>query len=486
MTRSPKLTRFAPVLAAGLALAVLAGAVAAGFERLRRVVRQQMVDRDGEILYAVAQARQFSDNGADLERRLREPAEQLALVLDVSQIREGVMGVRLFDAQGRFVTAFPPNVKASSLDPAALSGLEALHPASRFSESGRLSDVLMTSPALVELDTNRVSLLEVAIPIHARGQSKLLGCAQLVLDARDLDAQRRALDRHLARQALAVFLPGAALLSGAFAWGFRRLRRANNLLQARTAGLLHANHELTLAAKTSALGAVTAHLIHGLSNPLANLQDFVAARGASGASEDDWRDAVAATTRMRELVREVVRVVGEESEGGLYEMSLAELGSALAGKARPLARELGVELQVDVASRRLLSNHPANIILLILDNLVHNSLQVLPRGGTARVSIYDRDGGVVCEVADQGPGFPEHLRKAPFAPCRSTKGGAGIGLAISAQLAAHLGAQLELKETGSKGAVIWLRLPHELFQAPAAGPAGDGKGTPGRAAAPVS
>jgi C4-dicarboxylate-specific signal transduction histidine kinase len=67
-------------------------------------------------------------------------------------------------------------------------------------------------------------------------------------------------------------------------------------------------------------------------------------------------------------------------------------------------------------------------------------------------------------VADEGPGIPEELRPKLFAPCRTTKpGGSGIGLAISQQLAHHLGAELELKQTGPAGAVFTLTLPAALL-----------------------
>ena len=52
-----------------------------------------------------------------------------------------------------------------------------------------------------------------------------------------------------------------------------------------------------------------------------------------------------------------------------------------------------------------------------------------------------------------------------FVPCRSTKGGMGLGLAISKHLADHLGAKLELKRTGPRGCVMELTLPVALFPA---------------------
>jgi C4-dicarboxylate-specific signal transduction histidine kinase len=69
---------------------------------------------------------------------------------------------------------------------------------------------------------------------------------------------------------------------------------------------------------------------------------------------------------------------------------------------------------------------------------------------------------ILAEVQDQGPGFPEG--RNVFTPCQSKKdGGSGIGLAISKQLANHLGASLELKSSSPAGCVFALSLPSTLW-----------------------
>ena len=50
----------------------------------------------------------------------------------------------------------------------------------------------------------------------------------------------------------------------------------------RRADLARANEELVFAAKTGAVGAISAHLIHGLKNPLSGLEGYVSDRAAGG------------------------------------------------------------------------------------------------------------------------------------------------------------------------------------------------------------
>jgi len=455
-----------PSLVLVLALGILGGAVMAGHRHLHRVVHAQLVNEDGEIFYEVAQAQQLTGPVTNLAERLKSPIEQLALALQISQLSQlssNVLGVRLFDGAGRFVTAFPANVTRATLDAGACARLRELQPMSRYYSQADLADFFLMLPTEAGSRSYAQPLLEVNIPIHAHDQRQLLACAQLLLDGRELAAKAAALDSQLRAEGWAVFGCGGGLLGAVLVWAYRRLERANRLLHERTERLLRANHELTLAAKTTALGAVTANLIHGLSNPLACLQIFMSIHGDDHPGDSDWQGAVAATHRMQRLVQEVVRVLGEQDSRECYEITLEELAHVLESKVRPAAQDLGVNWELELSAQGRLSNHRANVILLILENLVSNALQVTPRGKTVRTSFFDDGPGIVCEVADQGPGFPETALTNLFVPCRSTKGGAGLGLAISKQLASHIEAGLELRRNGPDGCAMTLTLPAAVF-----------------------
>jgi len=273
-----------------------------------------------------------------------------------------------------------------------------------------------------------------------------------------------ALDRNLATEAAIFFLVGGGFLTVSLWLGFRRLERANRLLAERTAGLLRANQELTLAAKTSAVGAVAAHLIHGLRNPLSGLQSFVDHQSSGAGRPDDaeWKEAVSTARRMQGLVGEVVRILSETQVEVGYEIALEELLEILSARIRPRAQAAGVHLTTHHVGQGTLSNQQVNLALLILENLVQNALEVVSPGKSVHLKIECDRGRFLCEVADEGPGLSDTLRLHLFTPCRSTKeGGAGIGLAISKQLAAHLGGTLELHSSSPRGCVFRLTIPVE-------------------------
>jgi signal transduction histidine kinase len=223
--------------------------------------------------------------------------------------------------------------------------------------------------------------------------------------------------------------------------------------------LLRANHELTLAAKTSALGAVTAHLLHELKNPLFGLQSFVSVRSVQDEDDTDWLTVAQSTQRMHKMISDVVAILQEENHGAEYELSLREVLEVVVGKLQSCDTAKSVQMTVKAGYQGLLSSKDGNLIVLILTNLAQNALQAMPDGGAIEFSAFlDRE-QVVFSVEDTGPGIPEHIRKSLFTPIKSSKrGGTGVGLAISHQLARHLGGELLLARTSSSGSVFQLRL----------------------------
>jgi two-component system C4-dicarboxylate transport sensor histidine kinase DctB len=285
------------------------------------------------------------------------------------------------------------------------------------------------------------------------------------MDGEAIAREFAALDRSLLVQGGAVFVAGGLIIAIALAWAFRRLQKAGRVVFERTEKLLRANEELALAAKTSAVGAVTAHLIHRLSNPLSGLREFVTTRG--GENDADWSEAAATAREMQNLVAEIIRLLSEEQTLDRYEINFAELGQIIIGRVQAVADQAGVRFTSAVATEGVLGNREASLTGLILENLVRNAIEATPSGKEVSLAITCAGGNLVCEVRDEGGGIPESLQSNLFTPCRSRKaGGHGIGLAICKQLASHLGANLELKSTGVSGSVFALRLAIPVSEEP--------------------
>ncbi len=450
--------RILPLAVIGLTLGIFGGTLYFFSQNLRAKIQRQIIGRDGEILHAVTLMLQSADDtDLGMENQFDEPAGQLPIILQASRLKDLVAATRLFDAEGRFVTALPENVVDATVSAQDLLELRRLQPVSHYHAAARLTGLFWPATTEPSSAQEKSPLLEVLVPLHRPNEFRLLGIAQFILYGQSIAVEFQALDRNVLSYGLIAFFTGGLIIVTGLAWAFRRLQQVNRLLEERTATLLAANQELALAAKTSAVGAVTAHLIHGLKNPLSGLQTFVAQRGES---DTDWLDAAETARRMQAMINEVVQVLREEQGGSVYELSLAELSEIVASKWAPVARQAGVQVQTRLAAEGTLTNRVANLVILILGNLIQNAIQATAPGKNVSLVVSTKEEHFIFEVADEGPGLPPDVLKSLFTPCPSAKeGGCGIGLAISKQLAKHIGADLQLKSSAATGCSFTLVLP---------------------------
>jgi len=128
-------------------------------------------------------------------------------------------------------------------------------------------------------------------------------------------------------------------------------------------------------------------------------------------------------------------------------------------------RQVGVELEVDAA----LSDPAAppmagapELIRRALENVIRNALRFSPIGGAVKVDAGLKEGRIVIEVRDQGPGVDAALRASmfdPFVKGTDETAGAGLGLAIARRaLAAHRG-QVEAIAPEGGGLLVRVTLP---------------------------
>lgn len=441
--------------AAAVALLAIYGAVVLAVTlQWRGRLREEILRREAETIHAVAQMQL-----ATSDVRLAEFAPEFALddmfeaVLKSSKLK-GVLAVQLFDDRGGLRKAAPiaPDDVASSVWwPTPLRRAEA-----RVRSDATWAEV---SPqlALEHGTAARLALLDVAVPLHEDAAGGVLGVARYWIEGAAAREELARTDRLLIAQA------GAALLVGALLAGtFLRLAEANRRLRAQRADLARANEELDFAAKTGALGAISAHLIHGLKNPLAGLEGYVADHADGDRDRGEaWRAAMATTQRLRAMVNEVTTVLRDEDSGGAdYAVPADEVAAAARARAAPLAERAEIELAATAADRIAIPARAASLAGLVLANLLANAIEAAPRGGRVRLEARAAVGGVEFLVSDSGAGLPAEVRGALFRPVRSAKrGGGGVGLAISFRLARHAGGELSLVRSDERGTVFRLLVP---------------------------
>lgn len=455
--------RFAPLGVLVLTVLVFAGVVIAVTLQLRAGLTEQILRREAATLAAVASL-QLDNSAAEYgEVALAEvPGALLVAVLKTAKLR-GVVGVRVYDAKGALnatdgiIGELGPPAPADWARVAAREAFARVH-------AGVPRDDVFVLPDGAAAD----GLIEAWVPLQRGGSPQPVGAAQFWLQGGTIRAEIGIHDERLWLQAAITWVAGSWVIVMALSWAFRRLAAANRELLSRSEDLERANRELVLAAKTSALGTVTAHLMHELKNPLAGLETFVAEQAESNAAGRPEAGAELAaaselTRRLRTMINDVVAVLRDEQTGAVFELTCADVLEIVRAKVQPEAARRGVTLEIVAAAEVALAGRRANLASLVLRNVIQNALEATPAGGVVRIaSGLAAAGAVEFLVEDSGAGLPPAVQERLFQPCPTSKaGGSGLGLALSHQLAQQAGGRLELVRSSAQGTSFRLVLDAE-------------------------
>jgi len=451
----PRRIGFAVTLAT---FAIFGGLVVGLTWQMRGQLRGEVLRREAEAIHAVAIMQlQMAEERTEEINGPGDMETLFAAVLESSRLR-GVLAVQLFEANGALWAALPS--AASGLVNRWWS-LELKTPQVRFVAKGSLEAVLGLTVES-EAKSTRVPLMDIAVPL-AGPANRDGGVARYWMDGAPVAAEFMRLDRRLALQAGSALLAGTLLIGAVLGWAFSRLTLANRRLLEQSMDLKRANEELDFAAKTGALGAISAHLIHGLKNPLAGLEGFVAETAAAGDAPggEACRAAVETTRRLRALVNEVGTILREESGAAAdYAVPVAELVQDIRIRALPVAEPAGVTLTAVAEANVEIKARTANLVGLVLANLITNAIEASAPGKTVAIEAQRAGENVEFVVRDTGAGLPPAVQDALFRPVRSRKrAGGGVGLAISHRLAKHAGGELALVHSSPEGTSFRLVVP---------------------------
>jgi signal transduction histidine kinase len=139
-------------------------------------------------------------------------------------------------------------------------------------------------------------------------------------------------------------------------------------------------------------------------------------------------------------------------------VSPRQLVDQLVGDVAEEARVKGLTVEVEADPHLLFSADP-DLLGDALANLIRNAVKFTERG-RVKVEVKEQGDQVLFRIEDTGPGISLQRQKDLFRPIRPSKaGGAGIGLAITAQAVAAQGGQIGQESTLGKGSVFWFTLP---------------------------
>lgn len=257
------------------------------------------------------------------------------------------------------------------------------------------------------------------------------------------------------------------------------IQRAEGLLQETTSNLAARTEELEISyaeidmmytelsqkQQLAAVGELAAAIAHEVRNPLAIIMNAVSGMRRATISEKD-RDTL-------------LCIVNEESE------RLNHLVTELLRFARPVAASRGPASLLDICDRaakespegyvvEVVQNGQLDPVLvdpglfrLALDNLVANSAQAMPDGGTIKLSVHrgnfeDGTEAAAVDIIDSGCGMKKEELERAKKPFFTTKPrGTGLGIPIAVRIVEAHGGEMEIESAPHRGTTVTIKLPYE-------------------------
>lgn len=229
--------------------------------------------------------------------------------------------------------------------------------------------------------------------------------------------------------------------------------------------------EMARSQRLAAMGEMAASLAHEVRNPLGSihlLASLMAEEPSQGARQAIAEQIQAAIRSVDQLLKNLL-IFARPLRPRPRLLDPIEILSDCLGFVEPLARQKKVRLLVDRSDPAPRLQADPELLKQALLNVILNSFQAMPQGGTVRAWVCYEDGmdsngpgegWVEINVEDSGVGIPPEVLPRIFDPFFTTRSeGSGLGLSIVHNILRSHGGSVRIQSAPSKGTRVRLRLP---------------------------
>ena len=228
--------------------------------------------------------------------------------------------------------------------------------------------------------------------------------------------------------------------------------------------------------------AAMADLVQGVShevrNPIMSIGGFAARMKAGLEKNHKFQKylniILEEASRLEKLVRDV-KELSEMHTVYLQPVNLNNLLSKIIEDFSPTLPRQSTHLEADIEEGLPTIILDKAQILRALKNIIQNSIEAMPKGGTIKLKARLVDSRIQIVVEDSGIGIDEDKLDSvhdPFVTSKTT--GPGLGLTMVYQIVKNHHGEIDIKSRGSKGTIVTLDLPVD-FQSEMEGQENEGK-----------
>jgi PAS domain S-box-containing protein len=230
---------------------------------------------------------------------------------------------------------------------------------------------------------------------------------------------------------------------------------------------------VTIKNKMHSLGRAAAGVAHEIRNPLTGVNSYLFSLrnliDSGLSSESDIQQAKKITEQIQsasDKIENVIKRVMDFAKPGVSQMAPIDINRTLRdavslSEGTIRKQEIQLEINLDVAIPECYAdkNLIGQVVLNLLNNAVH-ALESCDAPRQLRLSSSQKNGRVLIQVSDSGPGISGSLREKIFDPFFTTKDdGVGIGLNIVQRIVADHHGAIEVSSSEWGGAQFTVDLP---------------------------
>src|SRR5262249_41769820 len=216
--------------------------------------------------------------------------------------------------------------------------------------------------------------------------------------------------------------------------------------------------------KLSAIGELSAGLAHEIKNPLAGIKGAIEIIRDGLANDHPNRmilgEVLAEVTRIDRIVMDLLSY-SKPRKSDFATLDLVALIRQVIALLENLAQTKEIQLTLKSKNEMTLLLADENELKQLFMNLLLNSIEATPKGGSVEVSLEEVSDSKLCvSVSDNGSGIPPERLSKIFQPFFTTKkAGTGLGLATCKRIVLDHGGEIRVESEVGKGTRFRIDFP---------------------------
>ncbi|MDP8244000.1 MAG: ATP-binding protein [Candidatus Hinthialibacter antarcticus] len=252
-------------------------------------------------------------------------------------------------------------------------------------------------------------------------------------------------------------------LSERFIKASKKLELSYRDLQEKTLQVLNAEEQLRRTERIQALAELSAGVAHEIRTPLASIKgsaEILANESLKPEQREEFTTILLKESRhLSNIVNEFLSFARPQKTQQV-ECRIPEVIDVILDLTLQQRRSKEIKIEKRYATELPSIYFDADQLKQVFVNLISNSIQAMPKGGTLTISAKRENDSITCMIEDTGSGIPDHIHTRIFDPFFTTRpNGTGLGLSIVQKIMNHHQCSIDAVNRESGGACFILQFP---------------------------